>query len=101
MSNELPLSELAKIPFETPEAMMAAIRDPRYSSPHGDGAYRRMVEARIGISTGIGTDQAVSLGVEQSIGIGTDGLAEDQKTLEQAYRESLPDAPLAVNPNRI
>jgi len=53
--NDLPFSEQAKIPFESTEDMMTAIRDPRYSSPFSD-AYNKMVTARIAISTGIGTD---------------------------------------------
>src|SRR2546426_6516146 len=98
--------ELKKIPISGPEELISLIRDPRYRSPHYPNRYVEMVEARIAISEGIGTDQTRSLGVEHSVTIGTGALtgespAEDQQSIEQAYAESRPDSPMAVDINKI
>lgn len=103
---ETPLDVWARTPFSDATEMIAAMQDPRYKSYIYPNKYREAVEAKIGISEGIGVDQTRSLGVEQSIGIGTGTMtggtpAEDQKAIAREFAASRPDAPLAVNPNTI
>jgi hypothetical protein len=103
---EISLEEWAKLPFGDASEMIAAMRDPRYRSPIYPNRYNEAVAAKIALSEGIGTDQIYVGAVEQSVQIGTGSItgespAEDQKAAERAFAESRPDAPLAMNPNRI
>jgi len=100
---ETPLDQYSKVAYSDEWEMMNDIRSPRYQQSQ---AFRDCVAAKIMISTGIGTDNIYSGSVERSVSIGTGSLtgespAEDQKATERAFAASRPDAPLAVNPNRI
>jgi len=104
MSNEMPLSEWSKIPFQGQDEVLAAMSSERYRSMYGE-AYRAAVAAKLAISE-VGLDKNYSGRVENSVTIGTDSLygaapAEDQKAVERAFAALRPDAPLAVDPNRI
>jgi hypothetical protein len=103
---EISLEEWAKLPFGDASEMIAAMRDPRYRSPIYPNRYNEAVAAKIALSEGIGTDQIWIGDRENSVQIGTGSLtgespAEDHKATERAFAESRPDAPLAVNPNKI
>ncbi len=99
--SETPLDVWARTPFGDASEMIAAMQDERYKSYIYPNKYREAVEAKIGISEGIGTDNVRSLGVEQSLVIGTDGNGEDRATIEREFAASRPDEPMAVNPNTI
>jgi len=111
MSNpQTPLDVWAGVPFSDTSEMIAAMQDPRYKSYIYPNNYRLAVEAKIGISEGIGTDQVLDNTpptLLRSTGIGTDSLhdrtvtAEDQAELQRTYAESRPDAPMAVDINKI
>ncbi len=75
MSNETNLSELSKIAFADEGELIAAMSDPRYSSPYSS-AWRDMVTARLAISEGIGTDSTYAGKSSNAVSIGTGPLHE-------------------------
>ena len=75
MSNETNLSELSKIAFADEGELIAAMSDPRYSSPYSS-AWREMVAARLAISEGIGTDSTYTGKQSNAVSIGTGPMHE-------------------------
>jgi len=100
---ETSLDHYSKTPYSDQFELMADMGSPRYNQSE---AFRACVAAKIAISTGIGTDNTYSGGVEHSVSIGTGSLhgaapAEDQAAIEQEFAASRPEHPMAVNPNKI
>jgi len=87
MSNtEMPLSELAKLPFGDSSEVVAAITDPRYSrSP----AYRDCVAARLAISEGVGLDSTHVGKQSNAIFVRTSPVQEDPAPSDKATISTL------------
>ena|SRR5437773_1615817 len=104
MSNQkqTPLDVWATVPFSDSSEMQEAIRDPRYSSYVYPNRYREAVEAKIGISEGVGTDSIRIGTVEQSIQVDTSEAGAEQlrkqAEAQRAFGEAMGDSPMALPP---
>ena len=108
MSNQqTPLDVWATIPFGDTNEMQQAISDPRYSSYVFPNRYREAVEAKIGLSEGVGTDDTRSITPEgfRSTFLNTESIvdgsvAEQQRAQQAADLEAFKSGhgPMAVQP---
>src|SRR6266566_1595927 len=107
VNQQTPLDVWASVPFSDSTEMQDAIRDPRYSSYVYPNRYREAVEAKIGISEGVGTDNAQSITPEgfRSTYLNTESIvdgsvAEEQRAAQAADLEAFKNShgPMATAP---
>src|SRR6266487_2983653 len=104
---QTPLDVWATVPFGDSSEMQEAIRDPRYASYVYPNRYREAVEAKIGLSEGVGTDDTRSITPEgfRSTYLNTEAIvdgsvAEQQRAAQAADLEAFKSGhgPMAVAP---
>src|SRR6266704_2009230 len=104
---QTPLDVWATVRFGDSSEMQEAIRDPRYASYVYPNRYREAVEAKIGLSEGVGTDDTRSITPEgfRSTFLNTESIvdgsvAEQQRAAQAADLEAFKSShgPMAVQP---